>query len=236
MAEAYNARMRKLSFLLLAAGLICSCQQAQRPVIQTEVPIFTVKEISVKGKKKGKKRLVTESTLVTVSGPTSKEWDIFDRTDAVRKYTKMTIADKELLFGSIIRVYSILPKNNDFSSERINAGIWKEVTDQGVDLSFGTDTADWHPYLMYIHPIVISEMTNFFLEAREDNISDDELKQWQKALCNLINAGPDTTTAAAILVRKDALAKAGIIIDEENGVLSARKVKINWQKYRETQH
>lgn len=148
----------------------------------------------------------------------------------------MTIADKELLFGSIVRVYSILPKNNDFSSERINAGIWKEVTDQGVDLSFGTDTADWHPYLMYIHPIVISEMTNFFLEAREDNISDDELKQWQKALCNLINAGPDTTTAAAILVRKDALAKAGIIIDEENGVLSARKVKINWQKYRETQH
>ena len=236
MAEAYNARMRKLSFLLLAAGLICSCQQAQRPVIHTEVPIFTVKEISVKGKKKRKKRLVTESTLVTVSGPTSKEWDIFDRTDAVRKYTKMTIADKELLFGSIVRVYSILPKNNDFSSERINAGIWKEVTDQGVDLSFGTDTADWHPYLMYIHPIVISEMTNFFLEAREDNISDDELKQWQKALCNLINAGPDTTTAAAILVRKDELAKAGIIIDEENGVLSARKVMINWQKYRETQH
>ena len=64
MAEAYNARMRKLSFLLLAAGLICSCQQDQRPVIQTEVPIFTVKEISVKGKKKGKKRLVTESTLL----------------------------------------------------------------------------------------------------------------------------------------------------------------------------
>ena len=178
--------MRKLSLLLLAVGLICSCQQAQRPVIQTEVPIFTTKVVTVKskkwGKKRSKKRIVTESTLVTVSGPTAEEWDIFDRAEAVTKYTEMTIKDKEILFGSIVRVYSILPKNNDFSSEKINAGIWKEVTDKGVDLSFGADSTDWHPYLMYIHPIAISEMVNFFIEAREGNISNAELKQWQKAL------------------------------------------------------
>jgi hypothetical protein len=31
---------------------------------------------------------------------------------------------------------------------------------------------------------------------------------------------------------KDALAKAGVIIKEENGVISARNTKVNWDKYR----
>ncbi|MBR5878994.1 MAG: hypothetical protein IKY91_05530 [Akkermansia sp.] len=224
--------MKKLTFALLAAGIMCSCQQAQRPVIQTEVPIFTAKEVDCKGKKRGKKRIVTEATLVTVSGPVAMEWDMFDRTDAVMKYNKMSLSDKELLFGTIIRVYSNLPKKNTFSSESINIGIWKEVTEKGVDLSFGTEPTDWHPYLMYIHPLAISEMADFFLQARKENISDAELNQWQKALCNLINAGPDTLTAAAILVRKDALAKAGVIIKEDNGVIFARSTRINWDKYR----
>ena len=224
--------MKKLTFVLLAAGFMCSCQQAQRPVIQTEVPVFTAKEVACKGKNRGKKRIVTEATLVTVSGPAAKEWDIFDRTDAVMKYNKMTLPDKEILFGTIIRVYSNLPKNNTFSSESINTGIWKEASEKGVDLSFGTEPTDWHPYLMYIHPLAISEITNFFLQARQENISDAELNQWQKALCNLINAGPDTLTAAAIMVHKDALAKAGVIIKEENGVISARNTKVNWDKYR----
>ncbi len=224
--------MKKLTFVLLAAGIMFSCQQAQRPVIQTEVPIFTAKEVACKGKKRGKKRIVTEATLVTVSGPVAMEWDMFDRTDAVMKYNKMSLSDKELLFGTIIRVYSNLPKKNTFSSESINIGIWKEVTEKGGDLSFGTEPTDWHPYLMYIHPLAISEMADFFLQARKENISDAELNQWQKALCNLINAGPDTLTAAAILVRKDALAKAGVIIKEDNGVISARSTRINWDKYR----
>ena len=47
--------MKKLTFVLLAAGILCSCQQAQRPTIQAEVPIFTAKEVTVKGK--GKKRI-----------------------------------------------------------------------------------------------------------------------------------------------------------------------------------
>ena len=224
--------MKKLTFVLLAAGIMCSCQQAQRTVIQTEVPIFTAKEVACKGKKRGKKRILTEATLVSVSGPVAMEWDMFDRTDAVMKYNKMSLSDKELLFGTIIRVYSNLPKKNTFSSESINIGIWKEVTEKGVDLSFGTEPTDWHPYLMYIHPLAISEMADFFLQARKENISDAELNQWQKALCNLINAGPDTLTAAAILVRKDALAKAGVIIKEDNGVISARSTRINWDKYR----
>ena len=224
--------MKNLTFALLAAAIMCSCQQAQRPVVQTEVPIFTAKEVAYKGKKRGKKRIVTEATLVSVSGPAAKEWDIFGRTDAVMKYNKMTLPDKEILFGTIIRVYSNLPKNNTFSSESINTGIWKEVSEKGVDLSFGTEPTDWHPYLMYIHPLAISEITNFFLQARQENISDAELNQWQKALCNLINADPDTLTASAIMVHKDALAKAGVIIKEENGVISARNTKVNWDKYR----
>ena len=224
--------MKKLTFVLLAAGFMCSCQQAQRPVIQTEVPVFTAKEVACKGKNRGKKRIVTEATLVTVSGPAAKEWDMFDRTDAVMKYNKMSLSDKELLFGTIIRVYRNLPAESTFSSEAINISIWKEMTEKGVDLSFGEEQSDWHPYLMYIHPIAISEMANFFLEARKEHISADELNQWQRALCNLINAGPDATTAAALLVRKDELAKAGIIISEDNGVISARSVVINWEKYR----
>lgn len=224
--------MKKLTFALLAAGIMCSCQQAQRPVIQTEVPIFTAKEVAGKGKKRGKKAIVTEATLVTVSGPTAKEWDIFDRTDAVRKYNMMSLTDKEILFGTIIRVYHNLPEKNTFSSEAINIGIWKDVTEKGVDLSFGTDPTDWHPYLMYIHPLAISEMTHFFLQARKENISDDELNQWQRAMCNLINANPDALTAAVIQVRKDELAKAGIIVTKDNGVVSASSVMINWDKYR----
>lgn len=226
---AYNTGMKKLTFLLLVAGILCSCQQAQRPVVQTEVPIFTAKEVTGK---QGKKRMVTEAALVTISGPAAKEWDMFDRADAVIKYNKMSLKDKEILFGTIVHVYSNLSAKNTFSSESINIGIWKKATDKGVDLSFGDEPADWHPYLMYIHPIAISEMTNFFLEARKENISDEELDEWQKAGCNLINAGPDTLTAAAMLIRKDELARAGIIITEENGGISARNTRVNWDKYR----
>lgn len=228
--------MKKLTFLFLAAGILCSCQQVQRPVVQTDVPIFTTKEVIIKSKKRGKKRskkrMVTESTLVTASGPAAKEWDLFDRADSVAKYNEMSLTDKKVLFETIIRVYRYLPSKNTFSSEAINTGIWKEVTDKGVNLSFGSDPTDWHPYLMYIHPLVISEMINFFLQAREENISTKELKQWQRALCKLINTEPDSQTAAAILVRKEELAKAGIIIKEEDGKISARRIWINWNKYR----
>ena len=64
--------MKKLSLLLLAAGMFCSsCQQAPRPVIQTEVPMFTTKEIVIRKKHKkrpAKIRVVTETTMVSVSG------------------------------------------------------------------------------------------------------------------------------------------------------------------------
>ena len=228
--------MKKLSLLVLAAAFFCSCQQTPRNTIQTEVPIYsiTVSQPVKKSKKKRARKPRTELqiTMVTVTGPEAREWDIFDRVDAVMKYNQMSIRDKEILFGTIAKTYNLLPKNNTLSSEAINTGIWKEVTDQGVDLSFGDDPADWHPYLMYIHPIVIAEMTNFYLLAKEGNISDAELNQWQKAGCNVINAGPDSITAAAMMARKDELAKAGIIITEENGRLSAYTVKVDWDRYR----
>lgn len=227
--------MKKLSILVLTAALLCSCQQTPRNIIQTEVPIYSVtKQVPGKsGKKRARKpREVVQVSMVTLTGPEAREWDIFDRGDAVMKYNKMPLKDKEILFETVARTYTILPKDNTQSSEAINTGIWKEVTDKGVDLSFGDDPTDWHPYLMYIHPIVIAEMTNFFILARDGSISDAELDQWQKAGCNVINAGPDSLTAAALLARKADLARAGIIITEENGRLSARTVKVDWAKYR----
>ncbi|MEE1264976.1 MAG: hypothetical protein UHH87_01670, partial [Akkermansia sp.] len=168
--------------------------------------------------------------------PEAREWDVFDRADAVMKYNEMPRADKELLFDTVARVYSNLPANNKLSSETINLGIWHELTRKGVDLSFGDNPADWHPYEMYIHPIVIAEMTNFFITAKDGSITDKELNTWQKAGCNVINAHPDNLCMAALLARKDDLAKAGIIIEPDGEYYKARTVKVDWNKYRAEQH
>ena len=113
--------MKKLSLLLLAAGIFCSsCQQAPRPIIQTEVPMYTTKEVTIQPKRKkraAKTRRITECSMVTVSGPVAKEWDLFDRTDATMKYNEIPIKDKEVLFETVARVYANLPKNNTHSCE-----------------------------------------------------------------------------------------------------------------------
>jgi hypothetical protein len=232
--------MKKLSLLLLAAGMFCSsCQQAPRPVIQTEVPMFTTKEIVIRKKRKSrpaKIRVVTETTMVSVSGPSAKEWDMFDRTDALIKYNEMPLKDKEVLFETIARVYGYLPEDNTHSYEAINTGIWKEITDKGINLSFDEDPADWNPYLMYIQPLVIAEMTDFYIKAKPESISNKELDLWQKAICNLINTRPDNITMAILLSRKDALEGlkrifetalegARIEVRDEEGAL--REVKFN---------
>lgn len=229
--------MKKLSILILAAGMFTACQQtAPRSIIQKEVPIYSISKqaTSPKGKKKGTRqsRERTQVTMVTISGPEALEWDIFDRGDAVMKYNQMPLKDKQTLFEEIARVYTNLPKDNTLSSADINTGIWKEVTDKGVNLSFGKDPADWHPYLMYIHPIVIAEMTNFFILAKTGSISNTELDMWQKAGCNVINARPDAITMAAMVARRDELAKAGIILTETENGYKAHAVKVNWDQYR----
>lgn len=228
--------MKKLSLLVLAMGLFCSCQQQQPPraVIDKEVP--TYKMVKKKTRPGSKAREVLEVAMVKVTGPEAKEWDIFDRGDAVMKYNQMPLKDKEILFETIARVYTILPEDNTQSSEAINIGIWKEVMDKGVDLSFGSDPADWNPYLMYIHPIVIAEMTNFFINAKDGSISDEELDRWQKAGCHVINARPDNMCMAAMLARKDDLAKAGIIIKETADGYKATTTKVDWARYRAEHH
>lgn len=230
--------MKKLSLLLLAAGMFCSScqQQAPRPVIQTEVPMFTTKEVVIRKKSRkrpAKIRVVTETTLVSVSGPTAKEWDMFDRTDAVIKYNEMPLKDKEALFETVARVYGNLPEGNTHSYEAINTGIWKELTDKGINLSFDEDPADWNPYIMYIQPLVIAEMTDFYIKAQPESISNKELDLWQKALCNLINARPDNITMAILLGRKNALEPAGITIAEVENGFEASTTKMDWDKYRE---
>lgn len=229
--------MKKLSILILAAGLFCSCQQTNpvRSIIEKDVPQYSTKKVKVK-RGSAKTREVTEITMVKVAGPESMEWDLFDRGDAVMKYNKMPLKDKELLFETVARVYTILPGDNTLSSEDINTGIWKELTDKGVDLSFGKDPADWHPYLMYIHPIVIAEMTNFFILAKDGSITNEELNQWQKAGCNVINAKPDSISMAALLARRKELEKAGIIITETENGYRAHTVKVDWDKYRAEHH
>ena len=229
--------MKKLSILILAAGLFCSCQQTNpvRSIIEKDVPQYSTKKVKVK-RGSTNTREVTEITMVKVAGPESMEWDLFDRGDAVMKYNKMPLKDKELLFETVARVYTILPGDNTLSSEDINTGIWKELTDKGVDLSFGKDPADWHPYLMYIHPIVIGEMTNFFILAKDDSITNEELNQWQKAGCNVINAKPDSISMAALLARRKELEKAGIIITETENGYRAHTVKVDWDKYRAEHH
>lgn len=231
--------MKKMTLLVLAGALFCSCQQqAPRNTIQVDVPTYTVVKKytgkkSRKAKRARKQEEITEVTMVPLSGPEAREWDMFDRADAVMAYNQMQLKDKETLFEAIARVYSILPEDNTLSSELINTGIWKEVTEKGVNLSFGKDPADWHPYTMYIHPIVVAEMTQFFLEAREGSISNEELDNWQKAFCNLINARPDNMSMAALLSRREDFAKAGIIItDTEDGFLATTE-KTDWDKYRE---
>ena len=231
--------MKKTLLLMLAAGVICSCQQAPRPCIQVDVPIYTTTKVapakkkSKRVKKAAKPREITQVSMVTLTGPEAKEWDMFDRGDAVMKYNEMPLHHKEILFETIARVYANLPADNMLSSEAINTGIWKEVSDKGVDLSFGEDPADWHPYLMYIHPIAIAEMTSFYINAKAGSISNDELDQWQKAGCNLINAAPDNFCMAAMLTRRNELAEAGIIITETaDGRYKAEARKMDWEQYR----
>ena len=233
--------MTKLLPLILAAGLICSCQQQPpRNIIQKEVPIYSItRQAPAKSSKKKRARKAKEQlqiTMITVSGPESKDWDLFDRGDAIMKYNEMPLKDKEILFETVARVYSCLPKDNTLSSEDINTGIWKDVTGKGVDLSFGEDPADWHPYLMYIHPVVVAEMTNFFIHAKDGSITNAELDQWQKAGCNVINSRPDSISLASLLSRKKELAKAGTIITETPNGYHAHTVKVDWDKYRAEHH
>lgn len=229
--------MKKISLLALPAVLLCACQQQQAPrnTIRLDVPIYTVvKKAPTKYKSKRKRQAgeTVEVTMVSLTGPEAKGWEMFDRADAIMKYNEMSLQDKTVLFETVARVYRHLPKNNTLSSQAINAGIWKEVTDKGVNLSFGDDPADWHPYLMYIHPIVISEMADFFLNAKEESITNAELNDWQIAGCNVINARPDKLSMAALLHRKDELAQAGIIITEVDKTYRAHTKKVDWDKYR----
>lgn len=233
--------MKNLPLVLLAAIAFSSCQQQQvpRPLIQEEVPIYSTKEKTITYRKKKKwrkkKELVTEVSMVSVSGPAAPEWDVFDRADAVMLYNEMPLKDKEVLFETIARVYTYLPKDNTLSSAAINTGIWKEVTDKGIRLSFGENPADWHPYLMYVHPVVVSEMTTFFLNAKEGSITDKELDSWQKAFCNLINARPDSMTMAMLINRKNELAKAGVLISETKDGFLASPSRVDWDQYRAAQ-
>ena len=228
--------MKKLSLLLLAAGAFCSsCQQAPRPIIQTEVPMFTTKEVTIQPKRKkraAKTRQITEFSMVSVSGPAAREWDIFDRADAVMKYNEMPIKDKEALFETVAKVYASLPDKHTYSYEAINIGIWKTLTDKGIDLCFDGNTTDWTPYIMYIQPLVVAEMTDFYIKAQPGSISNEELNIWQRAICNLINARPDNITMAILVGRRDALAPAGITIADVEGGFHASSTKMNWDKYR----
>lgn len=229
--------MKKISLLVLSAALLCACQQQQAPrkTVQMDVPIYSVIKkapAKYKSKRNRKAKETVQVTMVSLSGPEAKEWDMFDRADAVMKYNEMSLQDKTILFETIARVYRHLPKDNTLSSLAINTGIWKEVTDKGVDLSFGDDPADWHPYVMYIHPIVIAEMTNFFIKAKDGSITNEELNDWQIAGCNVINARPDNLCMAAMLARKNELAQAGIIITEVENGFHAHTEKVDWDKYR----
>ena len=213
--------MKKISLLLSTAALLCACQQVPTPrnIIQAEIPDYANATPEQVG-------------MITISGPEAPEWDSFDRADALLKYSSMKKEDKVILFESIADVYSKLPEENTLSSYTINTAIWKLVTSKGVDLSYGKDPADWHPYLMYVHPIVITEMTSFFIDAREDCISEEELNIWQKAGCNLINAHPDNLTMAYLLTRKAELEKAGITITETEGAYKASTTEMDWKLYR----
>lgn len=229
--------MKHLTPVILAGALLCACQQTPRGTVQMEVPVFTSPADCDKasGVRTGEAR--SPYKMSTISGPEAREWDVFDRADAVIKYNKMPRADKELLFETVARVYSELPADNKLTSDEINIGIWNELTQKGIDLSFGDDPSDWHPYKMYIHPIVIAEMTNFFINAKDGSISNEDLDTWQKAGCNVINAHPDNLCMAALLARRDDLAAAGIVISEaDNGYYKATTKKMNWDKYRAEHH
>lgn len=237
--KSYNERrMKHLTPILIAGALLCACQQTPpRNIIQMEVPVFTG---TAKDSKACCVRTCDERAyyqMTTITGPEAPEWDVFDRADAVIKYNQMPTKDKEMLFEAIAQTYANLPANNKLTSEQINLGIWNDLTKKGVDLSFGKDPADWHPYEMYIHPIVITEMTNFFINAADDSITDEELSLWQKAGCNVVNAHPDNLCMAAMLARKDDLAAGGIIITpDKNGYYKAETRKINWAQYRAEHH
>lgn len=227
--------MKHVTPFLIAGAMLCACQQTPRNIVQMEVPIYTGAVADGKAGSIG----ASDSPYVmeTIDMPEAREWDVFDRADAVIKYNKMPAKDKEILFDTIARVYSNLPEKHSLSSETINLGIWKEVTSKGVDLSFGEDPNDWHPYEMYIHPIVVTEMTNFFINAKDDSITDSELDIWQKAGCAVINAHPDNLCMAAMMARKDDLAKGGIVITEDgNGKYKAEQKKVDWDKYRAEHH
>lgn len=231
--------MKKISLVALAAIILAACQQTPPNIIQTEIPVYTTsaqtERVKIrKGRYLTRTRMVTEVSKVTISGPEAQEWNMFDRTDALTKYNEMPLKDKEQLFETIARVYAALPNNNTFSSEAINTGIWKELSDKGINLSFGSAPADWHPYNMYVHPMVVTQMTQFFLAARPGSISDSELDTWQKALCNLINARPDNLTMASLIAYREKLEKAGIIITETQDQFKAHTTKVNWNKYRES--
>lgn len=226
--------MKRLAPAILAAIMLSACQQTPRNIIQIEVPDFSspIMEDKAGAISTDENAPVTYQNIV-ITGPEALEWDVFDRTDAVMKYAKMPIKDKEQLFETVARVYAELPEGHELTCEKINIGIWNELQQKGVDLAFGNDPADWHPYLMYIHPLVIAEMTNFFLNAKEGSITDEELSIWQKAGCNLINAHPDALSMAAILTRKDDLTAAGIeLTEDKDGFFTAKTQEINWADYR----
>ncbi len=228
--------MKHITPFLIAGAVLCACQQTPRNTVQMEAPVFhDGKACSVRTNEGSDE--ISPYTMVTIDMPEAREWDVFDRADAVIKYNKMPAKDKEILFDTIARVYSNLPEKHSLSSETINLGIWKEVTSKGVDLSFGEDPSDWHPYEMYIHPIVVTEMTNFFINAKDDSITDSELDTWQKAGCAVINAHPDNLCMAAMMARRDDLAKGGIVITEDgNGKYKAEQKKVDWAKYRAEHH
>lgn len=229
--------MKHLTPFLIAGALLCACQQTPRNTMQIDVPIFTG---TAKDGKACCVRTCDDKAYfekVTLTGPEAREWDVFDRADAVIKYNQMPIKDKEMLFDTVARVYASLPENHKLSSEEINLGIWNELTQKGVDLSFGKDPADWHPYEMYIHPIVITEMTNFFIKAKDGSITDEELNLWQKAGRNVINARPDNLCMAALVARREDLAAAGIVMTETgDGYYKAETKKVDWAKYRAEHH
>ncbi len=230
--------MKRFTPFLFAGVLFCACQQTPRNIVQMEAPVFTGSAADGKActVRTSDKKNTKGYTMVQVDMPEAREWDVFDRADAVIKYNQMSLKDKELLFDTVARVYANLPADNKLSSETINLGIWHELTQKGVDLSFGDDPTDWHPYEMYIHPIVVTEMTNFFINAKDGSITDAELDTWQKAGCNVINAHPDNLCMAALMARKDDLAKAGIIIEPDGEYFKAKAVKVDWAKYRAEHH
>ena len=225
--------MKRFTPFLIAGTLLCACQQTPRNIVQMEAPVFGT---TPDGKACTVRTCDKNYTMVQIDMPEAREWDVFDRTDAVIKYNQMPTKDKELLFDTVARVYANLPADNKLSSKTINLGIWHELTQKGVDLSFGNDPADWHPYEMYIHPIVIAEMTNFFIKAKDGSITDEELNTWQKAGCNVINAHPDNLCMAALMARKDDLAKAGIIIEPDGEYYKASAKKVDWTSYRAEHH